>query len=309
MSQNLPPSNPGGYAAALIAKSSPRFFAIMLVCVATILFSVMDAIAKYLAEIAEIPVSQVIWTRLIVHVGFTFLILGPTSLPRLVNSQKPGIQILRSLCLLGATAFNFIALKYLQLDQTVTIFFLSPLIVAVLAGPILGEWIGWWRLLAICFGFCGIILIMRPGFGGVHWAVFYALGAAISFSFYNILTRYLSNYDSSEVTQFFSPLVGAAIFAPFAFLDWQAPSSVLQWALLLSMGFIGGFGHWLLIIAHRYAPAPILGPFIYTGLLSMVIIGYFVFNDIPTVWTLAGASIVIIAGLYLLYRETSFRDE
>lgn len=282
---------------------SPRFFAILLVCLGTVLFSIMDAIAKYLAGVADVPVSQVIWMRMVVHIFFTMAILGPMSLPRLVRSQKPMLQLLRSLFLLGATGFNFVALIYLQLDQTITVFFLAPLIVAALAGPLLGEWVGWRRLTAICIGFFGVVLITKPGFGGIHWAVIYAIGAAVSFALYNICTRYLSAYDSSDVTQFYSPLVGTAVFLPLAFMDWQWPDTTLVWLLLLSMGCIGGLGHWFLIIAHRYAPAPILGPFIYTGLLSMTLIGYVVFGDIPTLWTLAGATVVISAGLYLLYRE------
>lgn len=285
-------------------QSSPRLFAIILVCIAVSSFSVMDAMAKYLGEIKKMPIEQVIWLRLVFHFFFTIIILGPLSLPRLIRSQKPGHQLLRSTFLLGATALNFIALKYLQLDQTITIFFLAPLIVAALAGPLLGEWIGLHRLAAICVGFIGVLLVTRPGFGGIHWAVIYSFGAAISFAVYNIATRYLAKYDASNITQFYSPLIGSIAFAPFALLQWQWPIEMYLWVILILMGFIGGFGHWLLIIAHHYAPAPVLSPFIYTALISMTLIGYLVFNDIPTAWTLSGAGIVILAGMYLIYRET-----
>ena len=278
-------------------------FAIALMCSATIIFSALDATAKYLGSISEVPVSQIIWIRFLCHIMFTMIILGPLTLPSLVKTKKIGHQILRSLFMLGATAFNFFALKYLQLDQTITIFFLCPLIVAALAGPLLNEWVGLQRLIAIIIGFIGIIIVMQPGFGGVHPAAILSFIAAFSYSLYNISTRYLAPYDKTETTQFYSPLAGALLFAPFALLDWQWPENYITWLLLLSLGITGGLSHWLLIIAHKYAPAPILAPFVYIGLLSMTVIGYLVFGDIPTVWTLAGGMIIILSGLYLLYRE------
>ncbi len=280
-----------------------RLKAIGLMCGAIISFSVLDATAKYLSGVVQLPVAEVIWIRFLAHMLFTFLFLNSISIPKLVKTDKLTHQILRSLFMLGATAFNFIALKYLQLDQTVTIFFLTPLIVAAFAGPFLGEWVGWRRLLAILVGFVGVILVTRPGFGGIHWAIVFSFAATLSYALYNLMTRYLARYDSSEVTQFYSPLAGALIMAPFALAVWEWPADIWTWTLLASLGLSGGFGHWLLIIAHRHAPAPILAPFVYSGLISMSIFGYLIFDDIPTLWTLSGGLIVIGAGLYLLYRE------
>lgn len=276
---------------------------ILLMCAAITSFSVLDATAKYLATVSQIPVEEVIWLRFVWHVLLTIAIFGPMTVPRLIKSVKPGHQLLRSLFMLGATAFNFAALQYLQLDQTITIFFLSPLIVAALAGPLLGEWVGWRRLVAICAGFAGIILVTRPGFGGIHWAVFLSLAAALSYALYNISTRYLAAYDSSDVTQFYTPIVGLIAFAPFAIASWTWPQDWMTWLLLFSLGLTGGAGHWLLILAHKYAPAPTLAPFVYVGIISISLLGYLIFGDIPSLWTLSGGTIVIMSGLYLWSRE------
>ena len=109
--------------------------------------------AKYIINTTDIPVSEVIWFRFFWHALLSLLIFSPLALPRLISTRKPAHQWMRALFMLGATAFNFVALRYLQLDQTITIFFLTPLIVAALAGPLLGEWVGWHRLLAIITGF------------------------------------------------------------------------------------------------------------------------------------------------------------
>ncbi len=283
--------------------SGERLRAIGLMCAAVVLFSVLDATAKYLVTRGGLPVLQVVWLRFLGHALLTVIILGPLAVPRLARSAKPLLQWMRSLFVLGATVFNFAAVKYLQLDQTVTIFFLTPLLVAALAGPMLGEWVGWRRLLAILAGFAGVILVTRPGFGGIHWAVAYSFAATASYALYNIATRYAAGYDSSEISQFYTPLAGVIVFLPFALTLWQWPQDLLAWGLILSLGLTGGFGHWLLIIAHRHAPAPVLAPFVYVGLISISALGYLIFGDIPTLWTLSGGAIVIASGLYLLYRE------
>ncbi len=101
------------------------------------------------------------------------------------------------------------------------------------------------------------------------------------------------------MTQTYTPLAGAVIMAPFALAAWQWPQDGMVWLLFASLGFWGGLGHWLLILAHRLAPAPVLAPFIYLGLIWMSVAGYFVFGNVPTLWTLSGAGVVILSGLYL----------
>jgi drug/metabolite transporter (DMT)-like permease len=237
------------------------------------------------------------------HVVFSAALLWPFALPPSLRSAKPLVQVLRSVLMVVTTGFNFIALRYLQLDQTITIFFLTPLLVAALAGPLLGEWVGWHRVLAIIAGFIGVLLVMHPGIGTVHWAMLLALIATLGYAFYNLATRYLAAFDPAEVTQTYTPLVGVLMLAPFALGAWHWPQSTGQWLLLASLGFWGGLGHWLLILAHRSAPAPVLAPFIYLGLIWMSVAGFLVFADVPTWWTLSGAAIVILSGLYLLARE------
>lgn len=285
-----------------------RLIGIGLMCIATMLFSALDATAKYLGTVAQLPMTQVVWLRFLSQFGVIVLALGLVAVPRLVRTEKLGLQLGRSFLMMLSTATNFIALKYLRLDQTQTIYFLTPLTVALLAGPFLGEWVGWRRLIAILVGFCGIIVAVRPGLDGVHPAVLFALASMLAYAIFTILTRHLSKYDPTEVTLFYSLLAGAYFMAPLAIIDWVWPQSWQIWLLLFSMGFWGGLGHYLLILAYRRAQAPVVAPFIYVGLLTHSTAGYFIFGDVPDTWTVAGAAIVIASGIYLFNRERKVKS-
>jgi drug/metabolite transporter (DMT)-like permease len=283
--------------------TSRPFAAIGLMCLTCAFFACLDTTAKYLVTVSGLPILEVVWMRFLGQLLGMVLVLGLVALPDLMRTHKPGMQIVRSFLLLSSTAFNFLALRHLQLDQTTTINFLAPLAIAVLAGPLLGEWIGWRRGAAILIGFCGALVAIRPGFAGVDPAVLWALGTMLSMAFFGIATRYLAAFDRPEVTLLYSLMAGTLVTAPFALADWAWPANGLAWALLLSMGIYGGLGHYAFLIAHRYAPASTLAPYLYVSLITHSTAGFLVFGQVPDRWTLAGAAIVVATGLYLLHRE------
>jgi drug/metabolite transporter (DMT)-like permease len=300
--QKHPDMSPRPHPSSL-AHDSHRVKSIGLMVLATLCFAVLDTTGKYLIVKEGVPVAEVSWLRFVGHVVFNGAVLWPLALKPSLRSAKPTIQILRSVLMVATTGLNFLALRYLQLDQTVTIFFLTPLLVAALAGPLLNEWAGWHRMLAIAVGFIGVLLVVHPGIGTVHWAMLLGLGATFGYALYNIATRYLASFDPASVTQTYTPLAGVILLAPLALAAWHWPDDNFELILLASLGFWGGLGHWLLILAHRAAPAPVLAPFIYVGLIWMSAFGFLVFRDVPTLWTLSGAAVVILSGLYLLARE------
>ena len=282
---------------------SNRLKGIVLICCAVTCFSGLDASAKYLTANTGLPTLQVVWIRFFGQLVVILAMIGLVNVPRLLRTRKPWHQGLRSCLLLVSTTLNFFALLTLRLDQTTTIQFLAPLLVALLAGPILGEWVGWRRMIAIFVGFAGILVVVRPGFATFEFGMLLAFGSMLGYAGFILLTRYLSAHDSPEVTIFYSLLAGTAVMAPVAIDNWVWPQESWMWLLLASLGLWAGLGHYLFILAHRLAPAPIVAPFMYSQLLSMVVLGYVIFNDVPDVWTLAGASIVIASGIYLIYRE------
>ena len=213
------------------------------------------------------------------------------------------MQIGRSALLLFSTVLNLFALRWLQLDEALAILFATPFMVALLCGPLLGEWVGWRRWTAIGVGFFGVLLVTRPGFGGMHPAALLSLVSAICYAFYVISTRVLSRTDSSETTQFYTSLVGALAMTVVLPFIWRTPESWLITGLMVLIGALGGGGHYLLIKAHRLAPASTLAPFIYTQMIWTTALGFLVFGQVPHYWTLVGGAIVISSGLYLLHRE------
>ena len=180
------------------------------------------------------------------------------------------------------------ALRYLQLDEALAILFSTPFLVALLSGPLLGEWVGWRRWTAIGVGFFGVLLVVRPGFGGIHPAALLTFCGAICYALYVITTRVLARTDTSETTLFYSNLVGAVAMLPIIPFVWTPPNSALVVALMVLIGALGSGGHYLLILGHRLAPASTLAPFIYTQIVWTTTLGFLVFGDLPNHWTIIG---------------------
>ena len=278
-----------------------RLTGIGLMCCAVISFAFLDTIAKYLG--GHMDILQVVWARYTGGFILTLLVSNPVSHPGLMKTERPILQVVRALFLVCSTISNFLAFRYLQLDQALSILFSTPFLVAILAGPILGEWIGWRRWVAILVGFSGVLLVTRPGAGGMHWAAFYSVASAIFYSLYIIATRLLARTERTHTTLFYSNLVGALSMLPVLPFVWAMPDNPWLIFLMAVFGAFGSFGHYLLIAAHRLAPASSLAPFMYTQLVWAILLGYLVFGDVPNSWTLAGAGIVVASGLYLLHRE------
>ncbi|WP_439541801.1 DMT family transporter [Hyphomicrobium sp.] len=292
--------------------SRDRLTAIGLMVAAVVLFSGLDTAAKYLVTREGLSVAQVVWSRFVGQFVLLLVLLpafGIMTAKALFTTNRFGLQMARSVLMVGTTAFNFLALEHLRLDQTITIVFLAPLVVALLAGPLLGEWVGARRLIAILVGFIGVLIAVRPGLGAVPPAVLYAFAAMAVYALFMLLTRYMAHFDPPLVTLFYSMFVGTFVGAPFAFAEWQAPPDILSCVLLASLGVLGGTGHWLFLHAYRLAPASAIAPFLYMQLLSMVAFGFAVFGDLPDVWTLAGATLIVASGVYLVQRERRLARE
>jgi drug/metabolite transporter (DMT)-like permease len=279
-----------------------RLTGIALMCAAVATFSCLDATGKYLLRYMD-PL-QIVWARYFGAFVLAFIFLNPVTRPKMMRTTRPFLQFGRSTLLLGSTALSVFALRYLQLDEALAILFSTPLLVALLCVPLLGEWVGWRRWTAISVGFLGVLIVARPGFGGLHPAALLTFAGAVCYALYAISTRVLARTDSSETTLFYSNLVGAVAMLPIVPFVWSAPQSALVVALMVLIGALGSGGHYLLIRGHRLAPASTLAPFIYTQMIWTTALGFLVFGDVPHYWTIVGGSIVIVSGLYLLHRET-----
>jgi drug/metabolite transporter (DMT)-like permease len=284
-----------------VQERRSRLVGIALVCGAFACFSYLDTTAKYLN--VYMATLQVVWARYTGGFVFALIVSNPLTRPELMRTRRPYLQIGRSTLLLASTCFNFLALRYLQLDQATAIAFSTPFFVAAMSGPILGEWVRWRRWMAIAAGFVGVLVVIRPSPADFNPAVLLSVGAAVCYALYAITTRLLSRSDSNETTLFYSNIVGVIALLPVLPFVWVTPHEPVIIALMLLTGFFGGFGHYLFVRAHRLAPVSVLAPFTYTQLLWVIVLGFLVFGQLPSAWTLAGSAIVIASGLYLLNRE------
>ena len=278
-----------------------RLTGIGLVSLAYVAFSLLDGSAKWLVQ--GMPVIMVVWLRFAIHVVVGGAVLFPLRGSSLIRTRHLRWHLVRALMFMAMTGINFWALQYLQLTVTSSIFFTVPLIISLLGAPLLGERLDAGRWLASLAGFVGVLVIVRPGSSDFHPAMLASLVNAIMYAVFMMMTRRLAAYDSPETIQYL-PAVGATIgLAPFAIAAWQTPDTVLEWALACLMGVLGATGHYLLALAHRYAPSTVIAPFLYQQVFYMAAFGYLVFGDVPHTAVWIGAAIVITSGLYLFYRE------
>jgi drug/metabolite transporter (DMT)-like permease len=284
-----------------VQERRQRLIGIAFICGAFACFSYLDATAKYLN--LYMTTLQVVWARYTGAFVVALVVSNPFTRPELMRTRRPDVQVGRSTLLLASTCFNFFALRHLQLDQATAIAFSTPFFVAALSGPMLGEWVNWRRWSAITVGFVGVLVVIRPSPESFNPAALLSVGAALCYALYAITTRMLSRSDSNETTLFYSNIVGVVVLMPMLPFVWVSPQDPLIVALMVLAGLFGGCGHYLFVRAHRLAPVSVLAPFTYTQLLWVIVLGYLVFGQVPSVWTLAGSAIVIVSGLYLLNRE------
>jgi len=278
-----------------------RFLAIALMCGAMVGFTGLDTSAKWLS--ASLPITQIIWTR---YVGASLIAIAASrvvSQPVTLRSKRPWLQLVRSTLLFGSTTANLLAVHQLQLSETATISFLTPIFVALLAGPLLGEKVSTERMIVIAVGFLGVVIATRPGTAAFQPIVLVAIAGVVCNSGYVLATRKLAGADSPQTTLAWTQIAGIIFLTPVLPWVWRDPGSAGAWLLMAGLGVFGAAGHGLLIVAHRFAPAPILTPFTYTQLIWMIISGVVVFGDWPAPATLVGAALVVACGAYLAVKE------
>ena len=281
--------------------SRNRQIGIALVTATTLMFAVLDTSAKWLVQ--TVPVLQVVWLRFVFHALLTTAIFMPSMGVGLFKIHNPRLQLLRGVMLALMTGLNFFALQYLQLAETGAVQFSVPILIALISALWLHEKLDLKKWLAICMGFAGVLVIIRPGSNGFHPAILLSIMNALLYAAFNLMTRRLAGSDHPISTQLASAMVPTVVLAPFAFWYWQTPDSWQVWCVLVLAGLTGGLGHTASALAHRYATAAVLGPFLYQQIIYMSFGGWLIFGQIPDAAVVLGAGIVVLSGLYLLWRE------
>ena len=274
---------------------------IVLMLCGTALFGCGESVVKLLTR--HYDTVQIVWGRYVFHAVVFLAIFARTGIVAQMRTARPWLQFSRSAILLLGTLLFFGALRYLPLADAVAINFFAPLLVTAFSIPILGEQVGIRRWIAILVGFAGVMVIIRPGLGVMHWAAILPLGTAVCYALYQVLTRIAGRTDHARTSLFWSAAVGTVVMSIIVPFDWTAPDA-MGWVMMAATGCVFGFGHYLLIKGLERAPASVLAPFIYSQLIWAVTLGFLVFGDFPDGFSILGALIVTGSGLYVWHRET-----
>lgn len=287
-----------------VASGKLVSLAIGMMLLATLLFAFVDTSTKWLLG-AGLTAMQLAFMRYSVQLAVTVVDVGRRGFRGFGAARdQMGLLVLRAALLVGATLVNFVALNFLSLTVASSIMFTAPIIVSVLAGPLLGEQVGPWRWGAIALGFLGVLVVVRPFGEAFQWAALMMLIPATGVAFYSILTRRLAGDVDPGIMQFVLGAVGTLVLAPLAIWTWVAPSSLLEVVLMVGLGVFAWLGHELLIRAHIHAEANMLMPFSYIILVYLAIAGWLVFGDVPDRWTILGTALIVMSGLIIWRRDT-----
>lgn len=269
--------------------------------IAVFVLSVQDALVKWLAT--DFTIVQILFVRSVVMLFPIFFMLQRRHGWVGLRTYRPFGHLLRLIFNLAAFMAFFVGLSRLPLADAMALMMTSPIIMAVLSGPLLGEYARGKAWVAVIIGFIGVLVMVGPQgentdlFGAVS-----VLAGSVAYTLLMIQTRHLSSTESNESMVFFSAigiaLITACIVPPY----WQTPTTANA-VLLVLVGFVSAIGHTLLVQAYRFAPIYLLGPLDYTALVWAVLIGFLVWGDIPSGFVLSGAALIVGCGLYLYWRE------
>lgn len=284
-----------------IASMSAPAKGIGLMVVGGLVLTMSDTATKWLT--GSYPIGQIMGIRalftLIPIALFVWQNGGLTSL-RIGNFR---MQFLRAACAV-ASAFLFVSgLVYLPLADCIALAFSGPLFVTAMATPLLGEHVGWRRWTAVCVGFAGVLVMVRPTGEAMRWAALLPLCAASMGALRDVVTRRIRMSDSPVAILAFT--MGAIALAGFATLPlgWR-PVAPVDLLIMASAGVLVGSAQYLVIHAFHAAEASLIIPFKYLTLIWGALFGFLIWGHIPNRWIVAGAVLVVASGLYIMHRET-----
>ena len=221
----------------------------------------------------------------------------------ILQTRRRGLQLLRGLLAVCSAAAFIFALRYVPLADAVAVSFVAPFMVTILGALLLGERVGVHRWSAVTIGFIGMLVVIRPGLGVMHPAVFLVLLAALAFALRQILSRFLAASDRTATTVAYTAIASVLLLTvPLPFF-WKTPEHGWQLALLIGMAVCAAAGEFLVIRALEIAYAVVLAPVHYTLIIWATFYGWLVFDQIPDLWTWIGAAIIVATGLYIMHRE------
>jgi drug/metabolite transporter (DMT)-like permease len=272
---------------------------VLLMIGAMFVFTLMDAVAKVLTQ--EIGVWPTLWTRYLGQAVLVFLIVLPR-FGKIVKTSFPLLQLARSVFLMCATMCFFWGISNIGLAEATAIMDISPVLITLGAVLFLGERIGIRRVIGIIGALIGALIVIRPGSDVFSVYALFPLGAAICYSGYNIITRFVGAREDPWTSLFYTALFGAIVFSTIVPFHWQS-LSVFTIILMAALSVMATSAQWLLIKALSLGEASLLAPIGYVALIFATLWGFLLFGDLPDQWTVIGALVIVASGVYVWSRE------
>ncbi|MFZ8992953.1 MAG: DMT family transporter [Candidatus Puniceispirillaceae bacterium] len=282
-------------------QDNPRLGIIMMIAT-TVVFSVQDGISRYLAE--HYNVITVVTIRYMFFMAFVLAYSARQDggIRKIASSPQLPVQIGRGLLLAGQICVAILSFSTVGLVNFHAVFASYPLMVMALSVPVLGEAVGWRRWLAVCIGFCGVLLILRPGTEMFGSASILPVLAAFMMAVYGILTRYAARQDAALTSFFWTAIAGGIAMLAIGPFFWVPPVGT-DWYWMGLLCLTGTGGHYLLIKALDATKASTIQPFAYLQLVFASSIGILVFDDSLDPMLIVGSAIIVGSGLFALQRE------
>ncbi|HEY0916758.1 MAG TPA: DMT family transporter [Solimonas sp.] len=280
---------------------------VMLVMLGVFVFACMDNTTKYLVTRYDVPL--VVAIRYIVNGLLMVILLTPSHGKRLVQTQRTGLVLLRGVCLAAASLVLGLALQRMPVAEMTSIVFLSPILVMLVAGRLLGEQVGAAGWVAAALGFTGILLIAHPGGGLDPMGTLLALCGVVVTAAYQLLSRILASTEHTVPMLFYTALVGSLFFGSLLPWTWGGPPpSALELLLFFGVGAMGGLGHYLFTAAHRHAPASVLAPIMYAQLVWAGLLSWLVFGHVPDSMAILGMCVIATSGILVALKSRFTRQ-
>ena len=268
--------------------------AIALVVGATACFATLDTATKFIS--ASVTVVLVMWVRFTLQTVSTFSIVWPRHGKALWHTARPSLQLARALSLLASSTLAFFSLKLLPVADFTAIVMLTPLLMTLVSATALGERVSLLRWVLVFAGFCGALLVIRPGHDTFAWASLLPLALVVVSASFQLLTSELAKHDSAATIHFYTGCVGLACTSVAIPFFWQGVPPWPVSGLLLLVAVCSNLGHLLLLLGYARAPVATLTPYLYMQIPFASLGGWLVFARTPDAWSVLGMVVIGLSG-------------
>jgi len=273
---------------------------IVLMCAGVACLSVNDAIAKHLIEVYS-PL-QILFLRNVIALPFALAITARIGGVRALRSSRPVPHLMRGFLWVVATILFFTSFAYLDLAEATALIFVAPLFITALSAVFLKEQVGWRRWFAVIAGFVGVLVVIRPGSTAFQLVSLLPVAVAFLYALLMLGARWVDPRESAWTMLLYMTGASALLSAFVVPFFWTPIQAEHLW-FFVGVALFGTAGMTLMTQAFRFAPASIVAPFDYTGLLWATMLGWWFWHEVPDAWAILGAAIIVASGIFILWRE------